>query len=179
MSGLASGTVLVGVDGINVAKNVGFGIIAAVMIFAALCVVTTRNVVHGALWLVVVLGGVAAQYLLAAAEFVAISQVLVYIGAVMVLFLFGIMLTRAKIGADSDLNNRSWALGIPVALLLLGVLGYVIIDGLRDTVVPDRGPTPTVLLSDGYLGPYLVPFLAISFVLLAAAIGAIVIARKD
>lgn len=167
------------VDGVNVAQNVGFGIIAATMIFAALCVVTTKNVVHGALWLVVVLGGVAAQYILAAAEFVAISQVLIYVGAVMVLFLFGIMLTRAKIGADIGLNNAGWAVGIPVALALLGVLVYVILDAVSDTVVADRGPTPTVALSDSYLGPYLIPFLAISFVLLAAAIGAIVLARKD
>ena len=71
---------------------------------------------HAALWLVMVLGGVAAQYILAAAEFVAVSQVLVYIGAVMVLFLFGIMLTRAKIGSEDGLNNKGWALGIPVAL---------------------------------------------------------------
>ena len=84
----------------NVAQNVGFGIIAALMVFAALCVVTTKNVVHAALWLVLVLAGVAAQYVLAAAEFVAVSQVLVYVGAVMVLFLFGIMLTRAQIGRE-------------------------------------------------------------------------------
>ncbi|MGB1724380.1 MAG: NADH-quinone oxidoreductase subunit J, partial [Ilumatobacteraceae bacterium] len=77
--------------------------IAALMVYGALRVVSTRNVVHAALWLVVVLGGVAAQYILAAAEFVAVSQVMVYIGAVMVLFLFGIMLTRATIGAESDL----------------------------------------------------------------------------
>jgi NADH-quinone oxidoreductase subunit J len=170
---------ILAVEEINIAMNVGFGIIAAMMIFAALCVVTTKNVVHGALWLVVVLGGVAAQYILAAAEFVAVSQVLVYIGAVMVLFLFGIMLTRAKIGADVDLNNPGMAVGLPVALLLLGVLSWVIIDAFRDQVIPDRGPTPTVLLSDAYLGPFLVPFLALSFVLLAAAVGAIVIARKD
>jgi NADH-quinone oxidoreductase subunit J len=172
---------LIAVDGINVAKNVGFGVIAAGMIFAALCVVTTKKIVHAALWLVVVLGGVAAQYILAAAEFVAISQVLIYIGAVMVLFLFGIMLTRAKIGADQDLNNPSGVAGAGagVAVLLLGLLTWVIIDAVRDTVIIDRGPAPTVLLSDGYLGPYLVPFLALSFVLLAAAIGAIVIARKD
>jgi NADH-quinone oxidoreductase subunit J len=175
----AVGASTLAVEGINVALNVGFGLIAAVMIFAALCVVTTKNVVHAALWLVVVLGGVAAQYLLAAAEFVAISQVLVYIGAVMVLFLFGIMLTRAKIGQDVELNNAGWPLGIPVALLMLGVLVWVIVDAVEDTVVADRAPTPTVALSDGYLGPYLVPFLALSFLLLAAAIGAIVLARKD
>lgn len=171
--------VLFAASDINVAQNVGFGIIAAVMIFAALCVVSTKNVVHAALWLVVVLAGVAAQYILAAAEFVAVSQVLVYIGAVMVLFLFGIMLTRAKVGSEEGLNNRGWALGIPVAVVLLGLLAYVSIDAFEDTTLPDTGPTPTSDLSDQFLSPYLIPFLALSFVLLAAAIGAIVLARKD
>ena len=106
---------------VNVAQNVGFYIIAAMMLFGAFRVVTTKNVVHAALWLVVVLGGVAAQYILAAAEFVAVSQILVYIGAVMVLFLFGIMLTRATLGHDVDLNNKGWGIGIPVALLMFGM----------------------------------------------------------
>jgi NADH-quinone oxidoreductase subunit J len=170
--------VLLAADDINVAQNVAFGIIAAMMIFAALCVVTTKNVVHAALWLVFVLAGVAAQYILAAAEFVAVSQVLVYIGAVMVLFLFGIMLTRARLGSDEGLNNPGWVLGIPVAIVLLGLLAYVSIDAFEDTTLPDRGPTPTELISDEFLSPYLIPFLALSFVLLAAAIGAIVLARK-
>ena len=166
-------------DDVNVAQNVGFYIIAAAMLVGAVRVVTSNNVVHAALWLVVVLAGVAAQYILAAAEFVAVSQVLVYIGAVMVLFLFGIMLTRAQIGRESNLNNRNWVSGIPVALLLLGVLGWAILDAFGDDKLPDRGPTPTESLSDNVLSPYLVPFLALSFVLLAAAIGAIVLARKD
>ena len=164
---------------VNVAQNVAFYIIAAPMVYGALRVVTTRNVVHGALWLVVVLGGVAAQYVLAAAEFVAVSQVMVYIGAVMVLFLFGIMLTRAQIGKEFGLNNKGWALGIPVALGLFGLLAWVILDAFGDDILPDSGPTQTVALSDQFLSIYLVPFLAISFVLLAAAIGAIVLARKD
>ena len=71
-----------------IAQNIGFFIIAALMVVGALRVVTTSNVVHAALWLVVVLAGAAAQYVLLAAEFVAVTQVLVYIGAVMVLFLF-------------------------------------------------------------------------------------------
>ncbi len=126
-----------------------------------------------------VLAGVAAQYILAAAEFVAVSQVLVYIGAVMVLFLFGIMLTRAQIGAERDLNNRNWAIGIPVALALLGLLGWAIIDQYGDDKLPDRGgPTPTQDIADAVLSDYLVPFLALSFILLAAAIGAIVLARQ-
>src|SRR5262249_42846880 len=80
---------------VAVAENVVFGILAAAMAFAALGVVRTNNVVHAALYLVVVLAGGAAQFILLGQEFVAWVQVLVYIGAVIVLFLFGIMLTRA------------------------------------------------------------------------------------
>jgi NADH-quinone oxidoreductase subunit J len=167
-------------DSVNVALNVGFVVIGVPMVVAALFVVTTKNVVHAALWLVVVLAGVAAQYILAAAEFVAVSQVLVYIGAVMVLFLFGIMLTRAQIGREFGLNNRNWAIGIPVAVVLLGLLTWVIVDAYEDTKLPEPdGPTPTSDIADSVLSPYLVPFLGISFILLAAAIGAIVLARKD
>jgi NADH-quinone oxidoreductase subunit J len=167
-------------DDIDVAQNVGFYVIAAVMVFSAVRVVTSNNVVHAALWLVLVLAGVAAQYILAAAEFVAVSQVLVYVGAVMVLFLFGIMLTRAQIGAERDLNNRNWAIGIPVAVILLGLLAWAIIDQFGDDKLPEAsGPTDTQAIADGVLSPYLVPFLALSFILLAAAIGAIVLARKD
>jgi len=176
---------------INVAQNVGFGIIAFLMVFAALCVVTTKNVVHAALWLVLVLAGVAAQYILAAAEFVAVSQVLVYVGAVMVLFLFGIMLTRAQIGREQGLNNSGWGWGVPVALVLLALLSWAVVDFTGKDTLPagfprqldngtiERGATPNELISDNVLAPYLVPFLAISFILLAAAIGAIVLARKD
>ena len=171
--------VLLAADNVSVAQNVAFGIIALFMVVGAVSVVTTRNVVHAALWLVLVLAGVAAQYILAAAEFVAVSQVLVYIGAVMVLFLFGIMLTRAQIGGETGLNNSTWAVGIPVGLLLFGLLTWVILDAFGDDLVEADGPTPTEGISDQVLSPYLVPFLAISFVLLAAAIGAIVLARKD
>ncbi len=179
--------VLLAAGDVNVAQNVGFYIIAAFMIVGALRVVTSNNVVHAALWLVVVLAGVAAQYILAAAEFVAVSQVLVYIGAVTVLFLFGIMLTRAQIGAERGLNNKNYALGIPVALVLAGLLGYVIIDEFRDDLLPADNEISGAegiynnpqTIADHVLSPYLVPFLALSFILLAAAVGAILLARKD
>jgi NADH-quinone oxidoreductase subunit J len=165
---------------VYVAQNIGFGIIAAIMIVGALKVVTSKNIVHAALSLVLVLGGAAAQYRLLAAEFVAVTQVLVYVGAVMVLFLFGVMLTRAKLGQEGDLNNANAMLGVPVALLMLGVMSWVLIDGFRDTKLPqDTGPVPVQAVSDSIFGPYLLPFWALSFVLLAAVIGAIVLARKD
>jgi NADH-quinone oxidoreductase subunit J len=175
---------------INVAQQIGFGIIAVTMVVAAIRVVTSNNVFHAALWLILVLAGAAAQYLLLAAEFVAVTQVLVYIGAVMVLFLFGAMLTRASIGGETGLNNKGFAVGIPVALLLLGTLSYVLIDTFGDDRLPtsfEKGgnladPSGTgaiTSLSDSIFKDYLLPFWALSFVLLAATIGAIVLARKD
>lgn len=165
---------------ILVAQNIGFAIIAAIMIIGALRVVTTSNVVHAALWLVVVLAGAAALYVLLAAEFVAITQVLVYIGAVMVLFLFGTMLTRARIGAETDLNNKNWFLGIPVSVLLLATMVIALNDGFGNQKLPaDPRVATTMEISDQIFGPYLLPFWALSFVLLAAVIGAIVLARRD
>jgi NADH-quinone oxidoreductase subunit J len=163
-----------------VAQNIGFGIIAIIMVFGALRVVTTSNVVHAALWLVVVLAGAAAQYVLLAAEFVAITQVLVYIGAVMVLFLFGTMLTRARIGAESDLNNKNWFLGIPIAIALFVAMAMALDSGFGSQKMPaDAAVATTQEISDQIFGPYLLPFWALSFVLLAAVVGAIVLARRD
>jgi NADH-quinone oxidoreductase subunit J len=169
---------------IEIAQNIGFGIIAAVMVIAAVRVVTSKNVVHAALALVMVMAGAAAQYLLLAAEFVAVTQVLVYIGAVMVLFLFGVMLTRAKLGSDSDLDNaKAWAYALPIALLLLGVLVYVLVAGFEDDKIGASGSEAvagrTSAISDLIFSAYAVPFWGLSFVLLAAAIGSIVLARKD
>jgi NADH-quinone oxidoreductase subunit J len=163
-----------------VAQNVGFAIIAALMVIGALRVVTTKNVVHAALWLVVVLAGAAAQYILLAAEFVAVTQIMVYIGAVMVLFLFGTMLTRARIGAEKDLNNKNAIIGLPIAVLLLATMLMALNDGFKSEKLPVDAPvTTTQQVSDQIFGIYLLPFWALSFVLLAAAIGAIVLARRD
>ena len=168
-----------------VAQNIFFYVIAAVMVGAAIVVVTNRNVVRSALALIVVFAGVAAQFIILAAEFVAVTQVLVYVGAIMVLMLFGIMLTRSKIGRDPDSTNDHRWVGLVTALLLLGVMGYAVIDYFGDDPLPaerqiaevDGSNTSTV--SDAIFGQHLIPFEAISVLLLAALVGAIVIARKD
>lgn len=163
-----------------VAQNIGFAVISVLMVIGALRVVTTRNVVHAALWLVVVLSGAAAQYVLLAAEFVAVTQVLVYIGAVMVLFLFGTMLTRARIGTERDLNNSYARLGILVAGVLFAAMAIALVSSFGDEQLPSAARVVGVPeISDQIFGPYLLPFWALSFVLLAAIIGAIVLARKD
>ena len=162
-----------------VAQNVFFGIMALVMIFAALKVVSTKNVVHAALWLVVVLGGVAGQFLLLGAEFVGVTQVLVYIGAVVVLLLFGVMLTKASLGEEADLNMPNRALPAVIAALMFGVMTYALIDTFRDTALPRESVTTAAAVSDSIFADYIVPFEAVSVLLLAALIGAVVVARKE
>ena len=170
-----------------VAQNVFFYLIAIVMIVAALRVVTTSNIVHAALYLVVVLAGVAAQFILLGAEFVGVTQVLVYIGAVIVLFLFGIMLTRAKVGSEDGLNHDNLAPPILTAALLILVMGFAVFDfagapwsdNALEIDVFDRNQTTVELVSDSIFSTYIVAFEAISVLLLAALIGAIVVARKE
>jgi NADH-quinone oxidoreductase subunit J len=111
------------------------------------------------------MAGAAAQYLLLAAEFVAVTQVLVYIGAVMILFLFGVMLTRARVGRETDLNNKNWAIGIPVALLMLGAMVFVLIDGFGTDRLQPTSQVPAEL-SDSIFAVPAAP-LALSPVLLA------------
>jgi NADH-quinone oxidoreductase subunit J len=163
-----------------VAQNIFFGLIAGIVGLSAIKMVTTRNIVHAALYLVAVLAGLAAQYILLTAEFVATTQFLVYIGAVMVLFLFGIMLTRAPMGHRAGLTSPQWPLGLFVATLFGAVLVYSIIDQFG---TDELSEDPTIFRSadvgDAIFSTYLVPFEAVSVLLLAALIGAIVLARKD
>ncbi len=172
----------------DVPANVVFAVMAVFMIAAAIRVVTTKNVVHAALWLVIVLGGVGVNYILLQAEFVAITQFLVYLGAVIVLFLFGIMLTRAPLGVSDDLNNNQRYVGIAAGGLLLVVVGYALIESFGadkldfrayENLAEPNTNGRTQALADTIFGQYLIPFEMISVLLLAALIGAIVLARRD
>ena len=159
--------------------NVAFGIVALVMAVAAVAVVTVRNVVHAALSLVVVLAGVAAQYVILQAEFVGLVQVLIYIGAVIILFLFGIMLTRSPMSRSAEFDNdqRSWA--VAVALLILGVLVILLNKSFGGQQITFAAPTDTGVLADSIFRTYVVPFEVVSILLLASLVGAIVLARRD
>jgi NADH-quinone oxidoreductase subunit J len=169
-----------------VAQNIAFGLISAAMVLAALRLVTTQNVVRAALYLVVVLAGAAAQFILLAADFVAVVQVLVYIGAIVVLFLFGIMLTRAPIGRSAQVDNdQRWVAAI-VSLFLLGVLGAILLDAFpfEDAAkipfdkITNAGQT-TSTIGNAIFQTYVIPFEVVSVLLLAALVGAIVVARRD
>ena len=166
-----------------VAQNVAFWILAIAMATAAIGVVRSQNVVHAALYLVVVLAGAAAQYILLAAEFVAWVQVLIYIGAIVILFLFGIMLTRAPMRSEGSMDNNQRIAAAVVSLFLFGVVTALLVDAyggkeikLKDDLVV-IGRTSTIASS--IFRDYLVPFEVVSMLLLAALVGAVVIARRD
>jgi NADH-quinone oxidoreductase subunit J len=161
------------------AQNIAFGFIATAMALSALRVVTVKNVVHAALYLTVVLAGVAGLYILLAAEFIAVVQVLVYIGAIIVLLLFGVMLTRAPIGRDNELDNDQRAVSAVVALFLFGVLATTLVQAFHRVEVAPAAPQRTADVSMAIFTTYVVPFEVVSIVLLAALVGAVVIARRD
>ncbi|GAA3793367.1 NADH-quinone oxidoreductase subunit J [Sphaerisporangium flaviroseum] len=147
---------------------------------SALLVVTTRQIVHAALWLVVSFGALAGCYLVLTAEFVAWVQVLIYVGAVVVLLLFGIMLTRAPIGPSTDLNSGNKVAALVVALATAAVLVTTVIGGFHTAytpLVPGQGGAEP--LGASIFRNWVLPFEALSVLLLAALIGAIVLSRTD
>jgi len=162
-----------------IAENVFFGVIAAAMVIGALGVVTTKNVVHAALYLVIVLAGGAAQFLLLGQEFVAWVQVLVYIGAVIVLFLFGIMLTRAPMHPDQPLNNDLRWPGAAAALFLAGILGALLVKTFHADKLHIDAPIRTATVTNAIFRVYIIPFEVVGVLLLGALVGAVVLARRD
>lgn len=166
-------------DWLSHAQNVLFVVVALAMVAAAFRVVTSPNVVHAALMLVVALGGSAVLFLMLGAEFVAWALVLVYIGAVVVLFLFGIMITRAPTGRDPVRldHKRRWPAAL-VALATFVTLASVSVAAFEDKAI-EADVTRTQELGELLFTRYVIPFEAVSFVLLAALIGGIVLARKD
>lgn len=144
---------------------------------AALLVVTSRNVVHAALFLVVTLLGAASTFLLVGAEFVAWAQVLVYVGAVVVLILFGLMLTRAPIGPMAVRNDNA-PLAIGASVAMFAFLATMIFRSFGDVEVPLRH-TPASALGNVIYTDWALPFMALGFFLTVALIGAIVIARRE
>ncbi|MFF0010715.1 NADH-quinone oxidoreductase subunit J [Streptomyces sp. NPDC005374] len=160
--------------------EIAFLLVGLVTFGAAIVTVTTKQLVHAALWLVVALGGLAVEYLLLTAEFIAWVQVLIYVGSVVVLLLFGLMLTRAPIGRspDADSDNR-WA-ALAVAVAAGAALVWVVVDAFRTTWIDLDGPAAgsTEATGASLFQNWVLPFEALSVLLLAALVGAIVLSRK-
>ena len=157
-----------------------FLVLALIVVISAVRVVTSTNVVHSALFLVLALAGTAGFFLLLSAEFVAWVLVLVYIGAVIVLFLFGIMITRAPTGPNVEIDHPRRAPAAMAAFLIFLVTagsGLTAFGNQEITVV--GGGTSTEAIGEQLLLRFVLPFEIVSFVLLAALIGGITLARRD
>lgn len=157
-----------------------FLVIAAVSVFAAVQLVTVKNLVHGALYLVIALLGVATTFLLLTAEFLAWVQVLIYVGAVIVLLLFGLMLTRAPIGKTA-LDRQQKLVAAPVAIALFLVTMPVLwryFDG-RQISFDSGAAGNTEALGTELFTRFVLPFEVVSVLLLAALVGAVFLAKRD
>ena len=158
-------------------QEIAFILLAIAGLAAALRVVTTKNVVHGALFLVVALSAVAGVYLVLGAEFVAWVQVLIYVGAIVVLLLFSLMLTKAPIGREA-LDNQQKPVAALVGLIVAAGLAYLVLDAFSGAQI-QPAPTAAEALGSLIFSKFVLPFEVVSMLLLAALIGAVVLARKD
>ncbi|MFJ6185320.1 NADH-quinone oxidoreductase subunit J [Streptomyces sp. NPDC092295] len=160
--------------------EIAFLLVGLVTFGAALVTVTTRQLVHAALWLVVTLGGLAVEYLLLTAEFIAWVQVLIYLGSVVVLLLFGLMLTKAPIGRSPDADSANRPVALAVAVVAAVSLVWVVVDAFRTTWIDLDGPAQgsTEVTGHFLFRNWVLPFEALSVLLLAALVGAIVLSRK-
>jgi NADH-quinone oxidoreductase subunit J len=160
------------------ARDIVFAVIGVIASVSAILAVTTRNVVHAALWLVVCLGTVAGCYVVLGAELIALVQVLIYVGAVVVLVLFALMLTRAPIGPNREITSPRWqrllavVLAVSVAVLLAATLVPLVGEGALESKNGD-----TTAVSTAVFGTWVWPFELLSVLLLAALIGAFALAK--
>jgi len=156
-----------------------FCLLTFIIIFSAICVVTLKNIFHSALFLILALFGVAGIYILLEAEFLAAVQVLIYVGAISILLIFAIMLTANLASKRIVQSNEQ----VPVAIIVcvgflltsLGSFGYSVWR-VRDAAMPENN---TLTLGKLLMTDFVLPFEVVSVVLLAAMIGAIVLARRE
>ncbi|MCA0353304.1 MAG: NADH-quinone oxidoreductase subunit J [Chloroflexi bacterium] len=172
-----------------------FIVIALLTLGSGIMVVTVRNIIHSALWLIASFIGVAALYLLMEAEFLAVVQILVYAGAVSILVLFAIMLTRQVTGEGVRVVFERWWVALLIALGLFGVIVPTLWQHgstwEEASKLAQVGPAPVegvaaslqvataTEIGRSFMGEYLLPFEVVSILLLMALIGAIVIAYEE
>ncbi len=158
-----------------------FIVVAAATLGAAFMVVTTRNLMHAALWLIAALFGIAIFYVLLNAGFLAVAQVVIYIGAIATLMIFVVMMTRRLVQDNRRQVNQGWWLAAILSIALFGGLAWMLSgwDGFftQPAALP-QGIDPLIVLGQALVSPnaFILPFELASVLLLAAMIGAILIA---
>ena len=162
--------------------HIAFPIIAALTLVSAIAAMSLRNLVHCALCLAVAFAGLAALYLQLGAPFAGWAQVLVYIGAVAILIVFAVLLTRSDFVPQTVVPPKSWIVGVAVAVLVFGVMARAIWSSpsVRDFGERPDKPEPTVKqIGTQLMTRYVLPLEAVGLLLTAATIGAVIIAMRD
>ncbi|VAW01988.1 hypothetical protein MNBD_ACTINO01-1821 [hydrothermal vent metagenome] len=168
-------------DWFREAANWAFLAIALPTLFSGWRTVTSNNIVRAVLYLVVALAGTAALFIMLGAEFVGWTVVLVYIGAVVILFLIGIMITRAPLAEEADLSHPR-SVRVPAGLLsivLFAVIAYAVLEAFGNAMIAPFEPSSTAEIANIMFTRWVIPFEVVSFVLLTAMIGGIALARRD
>ncbi len=158
-----------------------FILVAAATLGAALLVVTSRNLIHAALWLIVSLFGISIFYVFLNAGFLAVVQVVVYIGAIAILMIFAIMLTRRVADTPDPRFNSNWIWAILISVVLFGTMAWILsvwpgINATRPELSPALNPIQQLGVALVSPEAYVIPFELASVLLLAALIGAIIVA---
>ena len=163
----------------DVTQQIIFIASAALIVASALMVVTSRNLVHAALWLISALFGVAILYVLLEAGFLAVVQVVVYIGAIAIMFIFAVMLTRRDMRDHGPGLNKSWPVVAVLSLLTFGGLFAIVNTFPAKTTVPVSGDS-LLALGNALVSPdlFVLPFEVASVLLLAALIGSVYVAMN-
>ena len=157
-----------------------FAIIAVLTLAAAVAAMSLRNLVHCALAVVVALAGLAAAYLQLDAQFVGFAQILVYVGAVAILVVFAILLTRGGAAPEKSVVSASWLTGVAVAVAVFGVLAWSIVKSAASQPEPAQIANATVKqIGDALMTRFVLPLEGIGLLLTAALIGAVIIAMRD
>ena len=159
-------------------QTVVFIVLSLITLGAALAVVTSKNLFYSALFLILSFVGVASLYVLLEAPFLAAVQILVYVGAIAILIVFAVMLTRRLMAKDLVQRNAQWGWSALGAVLLFLALGLILLQ-VNWPAVEAAVPEETIsILGQDLMGTYLVPFEVASVLLLVALVGSIIIARE-
>jgi NADH:ubiquinone oxidoreductase subunit 6 (subunit J) len=161
-------------------QQVMFIVISAVTLISAVLVVTTRSLFRSALWLVLTFFGIAGLFILLHAEFLAIAQVLIYVGAISTLIIFAIMLSRGVMDPNARRFNDQWGLVAGFAAVFFVLLTAILtrIPWQLTTAEAPASADAIQLLGRELVTPYAIPFEVASVLLVVAMIGAIIIARE-
>ena len=161
------------------AFDIAFYILAALTVVSGAAVALSRNVVHAAFSLLGTFMGVAGLYVLLSADFMAAVQLLVYVGGVMVLILFTVMLTNRTGSVNLTDTSPKLMPGVFICGALMVLLAYAVGTTSWETVSAPSYRPSTALLGEAFLREYLLPFEVLSVLLLAVLIGAVVVATKE